>query len=305
MLKKFTLNTSIFIVLLALPIIVGLFLPATPRATTSLFFAQIDKDSLLQNNSSPRLILIGGSNLSFGIKSSILKDSLQVNPINTGISASLGLIYMLKHTLPFVQKNDLVIVVPEYEQFYGDLAYGKEELLRMLLDVKTDDFSHLNSKQVISIGAYTPSYSFSKFKWTEYINPELSIVYSRSSFNEFGDAVAHYKLPSVKIKAINTIDDDFNSDIINELKLFQNDILAKGAKFYISFPGTQKSTFDILKPFVDEVENALRKEHFSVLGIPEDYVYNDSLIFNSAYHLTEKGAEKRTIQLLKNFKQNN
>jgi hypothetical protein len=303
MLKKFTLYTSIFIALLLLPIVIGFFLPSTPRASTSLLFAQIDKDKLLTSSTSPRLILIGGSNLSFGIKSKIIKDSLNVNPINTGISASLGLIYMLKHTQPFVKQNDVVIVIPEYEQFYGELAYGKEELLRMLLDVKTDDFSDLNSTQLMNISAHIPAYSFSKFKWNEYINPELSAIYSKNSFNEFGDAVAHYKLPSIKIKAINTIKEEFNSDVINELKLFQNDVKAKGAKLYISFPGTQQATFNILKPYVNEVEKALRKEQFSILGKPEDYVFNDSLIFNSAYHLTEKGAEKRTIQIIKNLKE--
>ena len=69
-------------------------------------------DVRLRNAASPRLILVGGSNLSLGINSQMLKDSLALNPINTGISVGIGLCYMLDNTLKHVRKNDIVVVHP-------------------------------------------------------------------------------------------------------------------------------------------------------------------------------------------------
>lgn len=89
--KKFLTSLIIFIFPLVLLIVVGLILPPTPRASTSHLFAKYHMDSLLRKVPSPRLILVGGSNISLSINSQIIKDSLRINPVNTGVSINVGL----------------------------------------------------------------------------------------------------------------------------------------------------------------------------------------------------------------------
>ena len=104
--KKFNIKVSLFLVLplfvLSLTIIL---LPPSEFFKKSLFFSLIDKNKLLEETNKPRLIFIGGSNLSFGLDSKRIKDSLKFNPINTGIHTSLGLKFMLANAEKFILQN--------------------------------------------------------------------------------------------------------------------------------------------------------------------------------------------------------
>ena len=64
--------------------------------------AVLEKDRLIRSTPSPKIILVGGSNLAFGIDSRMLRDSLNVNIVNMGLYAKLGLRYMLAQVKPYV-----------------------------------------------------------------------------------------------------------------------------------------------------------------------------------------------------------
>jgi hypothetical protein len=93
--KNFLIKISLFSLLLLSVVIIGFVLPVTPRASKSLLYAKVKKDNLLKKTNNPRIIFVGGSNLSFGINSKVIKDSLKLNPINTAIHASIGLEKMI------------------------------------------------------------------------------------------------------------------------------------------------------------------------------------------------------------------
>ena len=60
------------------------------------------KCQLLEDTPSPRIIFVGGSNLAFGLDSQRIKDSLNINVINYGLHAGIGLKYM---TYPPMQEK--------------------------------------------------------------------------------------------------------------------------------------------------------------------------------------------------------
>jgi hypothetical protein len=86
---------------------------------------------------------------------------------------------------------------------------------------------------------------------------------------------------------------------------FKKEIELKKAKLYISFPGTQEGTFNLLRKNINEVHGKLQQAQFKLLGHPNNYIFADSMIFNAAYHLTENGAKQRTLQLIKDLKKEN
>src|SRR6185436_2945847 len=101
-----------------------------------------------------------------------------------------GLLYMLDHTLPFVRMGDIVIISPEYSQFYEKLSIGTEDLPRVLLDTSPSEMFKLRWPQLANSLKYFPRYSLSKYKLTEYFNKatiDSEQVYLRNSFNQFGD----------------------------------------------------------------------------------------------------------------------
>jgi hypothetical protein len=48
--------------------------------------AVLEKDRIIRNASSPKVILVGGSNLAFGIDSKMMQDSLGMSVVNMGLS---------------------------------------------------------------------------------------------------------------------------------------------------------------------------------------------------------------------------
>ncbi len=298
-LKKLSFFAFVFILVIS----IGLLLPTTPRASQSLLFAKIDKDSLLKNTPSPRIIFIGGSNLSFGLNSQMIKDSLGVNPINTGIHASIGLIYMMDNSINYIRSGDVVIISPEYEQFYGNFAYGKEELLRTVCEVNSlHDAKQLRKQQWLNIAEFLPVLSFSKFKPSEYLNIKRNNIYSRNSFNQYGDVYTQWDLKQENFASDGPITDHFNNNIIEELHKYKIILQEKGAILFITFPDFQSTSFNKNKAQIAKVQSELKKNGFLLLGNPEKYKMPDSLMFNTPYHLLKVGVDLRTRLLIEDIR---
>jgi hypothetical protein len=300
--KKFLLKLTLFLLIIALVFVLGIILPPTPRASKSNLFSKINKDSLLQKVKSPRIIFVGGSNLSFGLNSKMIKDSLNINPINTGIHVRLGLMYMMDSTLPYIQSGDIVVVSPEYVHFFREAAYGGEELLRIVLDVSPSEWNRLRKEQWLHIISYIPKYSLSKFKLTEYVNVKENNIYGVNSFNEFGDVYTHWKLEKQIILPFGPSSAQPNYSVINELRIFREKLKKRGAFLFITFPGYQSTSFENQRASIMMVEAELKNSKFCLLGTPERYKMPDSLMFNTPYHLSKIGVDYRTQLLIEDLK---
>jgi hypothetical protein len=301
--KKFLCSLFVYCSIVFLLLAAGFLLPDTPRSKTSLLYGKVNKDLLLENTPSPRIIFVGGSNLSFGLNSSMIKDSLGLNPINTAIHASLGLIYMLDSSLPHIRRGDIVVVVPEYAQYFGDIAYGREELLRTSWGIDgLKGFASLNAKQLYNVVPLIPKYIFSKFSLAEHQKFKPNPVYSSNSFNKYGDAYKHWTMQAKKVKPFKKLPKELNEDVIVALKKYRSSIQNKGAYLFLSYPSCQASSFDISKTAISSIEKVLKYNKFNLLGYPERYRMPDSLMFDTPYHLSKKGVDTRTKLLIEDTK---
>lgn len=301
--KKFIFRVSIFTLLLLVLVVVGFMLPVTPRASKSLLYAKIEKDNLLKNTNNPRIIFVGGSNLSFGINSQVIKDSLNLNPINTAIHASIGLQYMMDNTLQHIRENDIVVLAPEYSHFYGRSVYGSEELLRTVADIKLSQIFELRKEQLKNISKYIFKYSFSKLKLTEYFGYKESDVYSVNSFNQYGDVYTHWEMQQQNFPPYETIKTSYNSNTIQLMDAFRIELEQKGASLFVTYPSYQASSFDKSTKQIKKVEKELINNNFELLGTPERYRIPDKMMFNTAYHLLKTGVDYRTELLIEDIKQ--
>ena len=66
-----------------------------------------------------RLLLTGGSNLAFGVDSSRLQAATARETINLGLHGGLGLALMVHEVEDGARPGDLVLLIPEYEHFFG------------------------------------------------------------------------------------------------------------------------------------------------------------------------------------------
>lgn len=300
--KQFHKKLILFFIALITVIFIGIMLPSTPRSSTSLLFASKKKDSLLEKTLGPRIIFIGGSNTSFGINSAMIKDSLNLFPINTGIHASLGLQYMLKSTIRYVRPGDLVVLIPEYALLEWDYHKTSEELLRSVVEVAPTKISLLSTEQLLDIFKYIPNYALSKFNPFEYVLVKEDQVYSVNSFNQFGDVYKHWALPPTNFNPDPPTTDPVNERALQEILSFKDEVKKKKAILLVSFPSYHDASFDTNKNFIDKVYQLYRSNQLTILGTPERYKMSGSLMFNSVYHLTKKGVDLRTKMLIQDIR---
>ena len=75
------------------------------------------KKARAEDLDSPRLIVAGGSNVMFGIDSSLMEGTLGISTTNVGVNAGLGLPVILNQTLSVTRPGDLVVLALEYPLF--------------------------------------------------------------------------------------------------------------------------------------------------------------------------------------------
>ncbi len=302
--RRFFLKTTSFFLFSMGVILFIMCLPATPKSSKSLLFTAKFKNTLLRNTHKPRIIFLGGSNLSFGLDSKTVKDSLKLHPINTGIHASLGLKFMLSNYLNYMKKGDVVVLVPEYHQYIDDFAYGAdgEELARMVFDVDLQNLFLLNSKQIIYVCTKLPELIKSKLSFRNYFGYDFDFIYSKYVYNSFGDVAAKFLTKKQLVSPdISFNKSPINHKIIQDIVDFEKVLMKNGCKLFVSFPGYQETSFNNSSTKIKQIYSLLKLKQIKLLGTPEIFKMNDSFILNSTYHLNTFGVKQRTQLLINEF----
>lgn len=295
-LKKIILFSSVVLLLCC-----GVFLPVTPRIAQSLIMADRQKDALLENTPSPRIIFVGGSNLSFGLNSQLIKDATGLNPINTGLHMKLGLKYMIDNTLVYVQKGDIVVLVPEYDFFFQPYSQCSKELSRIIFDVDFSKIRLLDKTQLVQLSRRIPKYLMTKVKPREYWGFRRSTTYGRDAYNQYGDNSLHWEKKGI-VPGAYAFEGKYNPEVVQRIQEFDAAVQAKGATLLISLPGLHKDTFDLMSQQVNKVYAALQGVGVNVISQPEKYRMPDDMMFDSAYHLNKTGVDFRTRLLIQDLK---
>jgi len=286
--------------------VLAFLLPPSPFEESSLEFSQIDKNKLLAQTPSPRIILVGGSNVPFGVDSQMIKDSLNLNPVNTGVNAVLGLKFMLRNVAQFVKPGDIVLLCPEYDQFYGSFADGDSDLVLVLCDAVPQTARLLDSKQLFHLIKYFPGYVRDKLNPFIYIKHfdikrstgTIDGVYYRNAFNKYGDNSLHRKFGHQKFAPYPTIEGELSFSVFKELETFRGQVTARHASLFVTFPPYQDRSYDNSLSKIDAVEKGLKQRGFKLISRPKEFRFPDSLMFNAPYHLSGKGVVLYTNSLI-------
>lgn len=283
--------------------------------------AIIDKHARLARTESPRLILVGGSNLAFGIDSARLEEATGLSVVNMGLHAGLGLKYMLDEIKPFLRTGDVVVVVPEYEQYYG-FTYGRAKQILQLLEVYPDAAEHLiDTAHGGTIVSGLASFTRGKIEWYwkracligslslehKTLSPFKHFLdfspspppYTRASFNEKGDVTAHLSLeaPGNQDQRM-LVRADVDRDAIKVLNEFDGYASEMGVTTIVTFPCVPNSFYAKCSKDLASLRSTLKRRLTAKLaGQPSQYAFAERLFYDSNYHLVKEGIDKR-MQLL-------
>ena len=87
-----------------------------------------DKMEMIESAHGPKIVFVGGSNLAFGLDSARVEAETGYTVVNMGMGFNMGLRFMLDLVEPRIGADDVVVLVPEYNLFFGlfdgDVASG-------------------------------------------------------------------------------------------------------------------------------------------------------------------------------------
>jgi hypothetical protein len=299
--KKFYLGIFAFCGVLLSVLALGLIIPRfTPHQ--NLHFALIDKHNLLLRTPAPRIVLVGGSNLAFGMDSGMLSDSMKMPVVNTSIHAGMGVKYILEDIEPYIKSGDLVILSLEYDLFYGAAAWGYEPMISSVMAIPSNVrlVNMHNAGDLISGVSKEALRNLAKFGVNTFnaVRGKPSPgVYDRDSYNAFGDVIKHFDKPPVEFSVVD-IDTEFNPEAIAMIEQFRSKVEGKGAVLFVTYPALNESSFRVYPSKIERIRSEFEARGFISLGTPEEYAFNDSLYYNSKYHLDKHGIKLRTKLLI-------
>jgi hypothetical protein len=271
-------------------------------------FALIDKFVLLKTENSPKIVLIGGSNIAFGMDSETISEHYDIPVINMGLHAGIGLRFFLEGIKPYMKKNDIIVIIPEYGHFY-DIYFGVgSTMTEVLFSAYPQGFRYLTCKQFLMILSEFPRYSIDNM-YDAYVTGHAfqkheHNIYARNSFNNYGDATAHWGEQSYidyqyKDKKVRPINAKMLKDLDKYILFFQS----HGVEVVILPPAIVNTVAKSISGEIQQVTETLAKNNNRAYQYfhPEKYSLPDSLGYDTRYHFLKSGIDIRVQYFIEDF----
>lgn len=257
----------------------------------------VDKVNRLEALKEPKIVLLGNSNLSFGINSELIEESLGMPVVNMGLHGGLGNAFHEEMAKLHVVPGDIYILCHSGFDDNDTIADAKlawltiENHYRLWRIIRVKDIK----KMIRAFPAYLKG-SLAVYS-SGSGNQDPGGVYARSSFNEYGDVALlregnHYNFEGVNVPAIG----EETVGRINNLNAY---LTERGATLLVAgYPiGNGAHTVDASE-FIDFGERLKEKLDCAVISNYADYMFDYSYFYDTNLHLTSEGANLRTKQLI-------
>jgi hypothetical protein len=273
--------------------------------------AIIDKVNTLKNTPSPRIVFIGGSNIALGLNSERIQEALRMPVVNMGLHAATGLKFLTDIVRPYIGPGDIIVVIPEYSQFYQNYYFGREQLLNVY---------HLYHKEPLSPeqGLVILKYGSMALRKKLYSRLDRASaadkIYNRQAFNHLGDVISHLTVADA-VDHSQDKSETFNKTVkfkyekgINDRALialadFFQYVSAQKAKPAFIFPCLKETLYEQSYPTQLTVYDKLKSFGIITYSTPEDYLFPDSYFFDTEYHLNAFGTKVRTEKVIAELKE--
>ncbi len=264
----------------------------------------LDKEKRFKSLESPKIVLIGNSNLVFGMDSGKLSEAMGMPVVNMAMHGGLGSAFNENLiTLGDINEGDIVILA---HHTYADNDTIEDPSLALITVEKHRNLWKLiRPKDIPGIIRAYPDYF--KDCITRIVSgkddniAEDTTCYSRSAFNEYGDICRRFDDKFTFFPGSVTVP-EVNDTCVNRINRLNDNIRSKGGVLLIAgYPiGSGEFTPDAKE--YDAFEEELRKRvNCDVISHFTDYFIPYDLFYDTRYHLSEEGAELRTDLLIQDL----
>ena len=263
----------------------------------------IDKVQRAESIKEPKILLIGNSNLVFGIDSEMIEEEIGMPVVNMGVHAGLGNAFLDNMSRYFVNEGDIVIFC--HTEYEDDDKILNEELAWITIENHYEPWKLIRGKDIWGMIKAYPTYLKDCIGlWIAGEgNRRTGEAYTREFFDEYGDNIfprkeqqIEFREGQIKVPAINSI-------CIDRMNSLNKLIQEKGGTMLVAAYPIVGCEFtppvQEYEMFQEELEKQL---HCPVISDFTDYIIDEEYFFDSAYHLNEQGVKIRTEKLINDLR---
>lgn len=295
----------------------------TPAQYDHTFYGELDeKHDRLSSIDKPKIVVVGGSSVAFGLDSQMIEEKTGYEVVNFGLYADLGTKIMLDLSRRHINEGDIVIIAPEMDEQTLSLYFNGSSALKatdgkpsMLFELDGDDWYDI----------WGALWGFAGEKWSYFKNgtPDPEGVYNSKNFNKYGDISPDLFKREENImvlgydtfKPLQVKKEIFSQDFVDYLNSYIDELHEEGAAVYYGFcPMNEVAveidlTSDIPKSeqitnLSDNLLSYLQETlHCPVLGTPEEAMMPTAYFYDSNFHLNDYGVPVHTARLIDNLLQ--
>lgn len=309
---KVAIKTAAFLLAVLLPfLLVAAFVRQIPPQYGKTFLAELaPKVERLKETSSPKLVVIGGSNLAFGLDSKKMEEYLDRPCVNFGLYATLGTKVMLDLSRSALRRGDVAVICPETDPQTYSLFFDGQSMCQAL-ESKPSLFFSLRSQEKLKVLAAVPAHLAAVGSFLIHgTTPDPEGVYRRDSFDAYGDVVyprPYNDMPSMRDESKDVrLDPALVTDEFTDyLNAYAGAMARKGVRVYFSFPPMNEAALadgtddESIYAFYTALSSAL---DFEIISDPRDYILDRAYFYDTNYHLNEVGAQYRTSLLARDVR---
>ena len=262
-----------------------------------------EKHEILKTTEGPKIVLVGGSNIAFGVNSPMLSEYTGMPVVSYGLYANLGTKVMLDMSAKHIGEGDIVVICPETNDQTYALYYNAEAVLQaydsdpsMLLDAKLTNIGKLVGE--------LPHFTYTKLNFYNYgKKPIPSNIYAKDSFDEYGDIYVDRRFNEMRSFYDTSMPVMISTEIIGDgfidyLNSYAKRAQDKGAKVYFSFsPMNARAVKSSQEQKVEFYRYLGENLNFPVISDIDDYILDAAYFYDTNFHLTTRGAMMRTAIL--------
>jgi hypothetical protein len=291
---------------------------------TDILLVSRDKNERLAALQSPKIVLIGGSNLAYGVDSPMIEAATGCPVDNLGLNGFLGARYLFADSRPHLNAGDLIVIALEYDTYVSsangrpDALFGVAKadpaaLARMNWDQQLmvlETLSYIAQRKAIRMMGVAERVVLNTLAGREVRPPyfpgsgeELIVagVEQRAGFNSNGDIVSHLDmdLPFEPFDGLDLTEVGLERDTIDETVNFVRDMEARGVHVLLSFTPTARDYYDQHREFVEDVYRRLREGvPEAIRSRPSAFLFERAQFFDTVFHLRREPRAERTQALI-------
>ena len=296
-------NIFIFKLAMIFLLLVGYIYSILPQYEQGYDASLIDKVDRLKSIKEPKIVLIGNSNLAFGINSRMIEEEIGMPVVNMGFHGGAGNAFHEGMAKCNVTPGDIYIIC------HSD--YADNNMIGDIMTVWTSIENHFDLWKLLrmddtetmirgfpvylklSLGLYSSGTG----------NQNPGGVYTRNAFNEYGDIgmLREGSTYSTENAVVVPTVEETTSKRINELNAY---LAKRGATLLVAgYPiGNGSMTANVMD-YVTFQEELSKNIECPVISNYVDYMFDYRYFYDYNYlHLNSEGADMRTKQLISDIR---